>query len=254
MKKTTMIRYLNSVMKNTSLTEKEKFIRTRNELPSYLDDVMIGLILSDGSLQRTSSTSGVRLAISFGKKHEDYLYFIYNLFKAYVNTEPTSIKVYNNKTKSYNDVLKFKTISLPQLIHYYDLFYVNGKKIVPKNINDLISPIALAHLIMGDGNLKQPDKILRVYTNSFIKEDVELLALSITNKLNIITKVVHDRNNQYIITISKNQLLSVQNLIKDHMHPSMFYKLDMEKSMKFDFDYEQLNIFKNTAVYYGDIL
>lgn len=31
MKKTTMIRYLNSVMKNTSLTEKEKFIRTRNK-------------------------------------------------------------------------------------------------------------------------------------------------------------------------------------------------------------------------------
>lgn len=80
------------------------------------------------------------------------------------------------------------------------------------------------------------------------------MALSITNKLNIVSKVVHDRNNQYIITISKNQLSNVQNLIKDHMHPSMFYKIDMKKDMKFYFNYEQLNIFKNTVVYYGDIL
>lgn len=61
---------------------------------------------------------------------------------------------------------------------------------------------------MGDGNLKLPDKILRIYTNSFIKEDVELLALGITNKLVaclLKTKVVHDRNNQYIITISKSE-------------------------------------------------
>lgn len=47
MNKTTLIRYLNSVMKNKSLTEIDKFIRTRNELPIYLGEVMIGLMLSD---------------------------------------------------------------------------------------------------------------------------------------------------------------------------------------------------------------
>lgn len=64
---------------------------------------------------------------------------------------------------------------------------------------------------MGDGNLKLPDKILRIYTNSFTKQDVELLGSAITEKLDIKTKVVHDRNNQYIITISKNELLKVVN-------------------------------------------
>jgi len=39
-------------MKNKSLTEIDKFIRTRNELPIYLGEVMIGLMLSDGSLER----------------------------------------------------------------------------------------------------------------------------------------------------------------------------------------------------------
>jgi hypothetical protein len=89
-------------MKNELLTDQDKFLRTRNELPIYLGEVMIGLMLSDGSLER-SSTSGVRLCVNFGKKHEDYLNFLY---KPYINTNPTSIKVFNKKTDSYNDVLK----------------------------------------------------------------------------------------------------------------------------------------------------
>lgn len=120
---------------------------------------MIGLLLSDGSLERTSSTSAVRLSISFSEKHREYLEFLYNLYKPYINTEPALIRVYNRKTNSYNNVLKFKTLSIPQLIYYYELFYVNGKKLIPSNIEELITPVGLAHLIMGDGNLKQPDKI-----------------------------------------------------------------------------------------------
>lgn len=123
MKKTTMIRFLNSVLKNESLSEKDKFIRTRNELPTYLSEVLIGLMLSDGSLERTSDTSGVRLTISFGKKHTEYLMFLYDLFKPYINTKPTNIEVYNKKTNSYNNVVRFKTINLPQLVYFRELFY-----------------------------------------------------------------------------------------------------------------------------------
>lgn len=107
-------------------------------------------------------------------------------------------------------------------------------------------------------NLKQPDKITAqasIYTNSFTKQDVELLALAIINKFNVKTKVVHDRNNQYIITISKSELSKVNNLVKDHMHPSMFYKIDLENNSLHNFDYkDKLYTFKNSAVYYNDIL
>lgn len=253
MKKTTIIRYLNTVMKNELLTDKDKFIRTRNELPIYLGEVMIGLMLSDGSLERSSSTSGARLCVNFGKKHEEYLNFLYDLYKPYINTNPVSIKVFNKKTDSYNDVLRFKTISLPQLIHYYELFYIDGKKRVPYNIDELMTPVVLAHLIMGDGNLKMPDKIIRIYTNSFIKKDVELLASAITNKLGINTKVVHDRNNQYIISISKSELHKVIDHIKDHMHPSMFYKINLENTYH-EFNDKNIYLFNKSAVYYGDLL
>lgn len=49
----------------------------------YLNDVLIGLILSDGYLERSSPTSAVRLTVSFGAKHSGYLLHLYDLFEPY---------------------------------------------------------------------------------------------------------------------------------------------------------------------------
>jgi hypothetical protein len=48
--------------------------------------------------------------------------------------------------------LAFQTRQLPCLTSLYNLFYIKNKKILPSNIYDLLTPIALAHLIMGDGS------------------------------------------------------------------------------------------------------
>ena len=259
MNKTSMIRFLNSLNK---LENHKKELRSKSKLSIYLNDVLIGLLLSDGYLERSSRTSGVRLTISFGVKHLAYLMYLFNLFEPYTNTEPTSISVYNKQTKTNYEVCRFKTVSLPQFLYYYELFYkVNSEgkfiKNIPLNIEELISPVVLAHLLMGDGNLKQPDKIIRIYTNSFTHEKVSRLALAITRKLNVLTKVVHDRNNQYMVTISKSQLPLVQEILKPYMHPSMYYKIDLEQGDSESFNYKdipKLNKFGLDCGNYYDIV
>ena len=69
-------------------------------------------------------------------------------------------------------------------------------KIVPKNMGELMNPIVLAYLIMVT-----LIKGIRIYTNSYSKEEVESLAKAINNNLGIYTGVLHDRNNQWILTI-----------------------------------------------------
>lgn len=76
------------------------------------------------------------------------------------------------------------------------------------------------------------DKIIRIYTNSISKEEVHKLAKVITNKLKIETKAVHDRNGQYILTISKNQLENLKLTIQKYMHESMLYKLGIYLPIK----------------------
>jgi hypothetical protein len=83
---------------------------------------------------------------------------------------------------------------------------------------------------MGDGYLKKGDNIIRIFTNSFTKLDVERLASAITNKLGIETRAVHDRRGQYMLAISRSQLDKVRELISPHMHPSMLYKLGLDSA------------------------
>ena len=232
MTRTTLLRFLNALYKNCE--EYKIDYRIKLNLPSYLHQVLIGLLLSDGSLEKTSPTSAARLSVMFGSLHISYLLHLYNLFEPYTNTNSgiRFIDVFNKKTKVSYTQVGFKTVSLPILLLYHKMFYIAKSKsyikIVPSNIEDLMTPVVLAHLIMGDGNLKPKDNIIRIYTNSFSKEDVERLGIAITKKLGIIVKVVSDRNNQYMITISRNQLELVRSIILPYMHPSMVYKLGLE--------------------------
>lgn len=229
--KTTITRFLKGLYKNI-FDEYKIGYRSKLIMPSYLNQVLIGLLLSDGSLEKSSVTSLARLSVMFGTLHISYLLHLYNLFEPYNDSLVRIIEVYNKKTKSEHIQIGFKTVSLPIFLIYHNMFYKYDNilkkyiKIIPYNIEELITPVVLAHLIMGDGNLKSKDKIIRIYTNSFSKEDVERLSIAINNKLGIITRVTHDRNNQYMLTIGRNQLDKVKFLILPYMHESMLYKLD----------------------------
>ena len=96
-----MIRFLNSLEK---LENYKKEFRSKSKLSLYLNDVIIGLLLSDGYLEKSSPTSGVRLTVSFGAKHSAYLMHLFNLFEPYTNTNPASISVYNKQTNTSNEV------------------------------------------------------------------------------------------------------------------------------------------------------
>jgi len=83
---------------------------------------------------------------------------------------------------------------------------------------------------MGDGNFLKERNIIRIYTNSFTKLDVYFLSDVIFSNLGIINKVIHDRNNQYIIIIEKNYLNLTREIVFSYMHPSMLYKIGINSN------------------------
>ena len=100
-------------------------------------------------------------------------------------------------------------------------------KIVPKNISELMNPIVLAYLIMTDGNFDKTRKRVRIYTNSYIKEDVERLAKAINTKLGIYTGILLDRKDQWIITIGAKQLSLLREKVFPYFEPSMLYRIGL---------------------------
>ena len=203
----------------------------KNNLPQKLHSILIGLMLSDGSLYRSSPTANVRFELSFGEKYKELAFYIGEMFNAYMSNPVKSVEI-KGKNKVYVNY-RLKTKTLPVFNSYYEMFYkfnhLTNKyvKIVPDNILDLMDPIVLAYLIQGDGNFDKSRNRVRIYTNSYQKLEVENLALAIKTKLNIYTAPLHDRKDQWILTIGANNLDLLRKIVIPYFHPTMYYRLGL---------------------------
>ena len=59
---------------------------------------------------------------------------------------------------------------MPCFTELYSLFYPSGVKVIPNNIYELLTPVALAHVIMGDGSRQRHGLIL--CTDSYSVSDI----------------------------------------------------------------------------------
>ena len=64
-----------------------------------MNQVLIGLLLSDGSLEKSSPTITTRLSVMFGSLHTSYLFHLFGLFEPYTDSPIRTIDVYNKKLK-----------------------------------------------------------------------------------------------------------------------------------------------------------
>ena len=97
---------------------------------------------------------------------------------------------------------------------------------MPHNIYELLTPIALAHMIMGDGSVKSHG--LDLCTNSYSIQDVIRLmnVLIIRYRLECNLRLQRQNNKiWYLIYIRQCSMASLLNIVSPYMHPSMLYKL-----------------------------
>ena len=158
----------------------KKDLKNVRALPYYLNSVLIGIMLGDGGIYRTSVNGNSRFEMSLGQKYKQFAESIGILFGDYMSTPVKALEI-KGKIKVYINY-RLKTASLPIFNKNHDMFYqlntTTGKfvKIVPINILELLDPIVLAYLIMTDGNFDKLRNRVRIYTNSYTKEEVTRLA------------------------------------------------------------------------------
>ena len=103
---------------------------------------------------------------------------------------------------------------------------MKGKqKKVPSNIKELLTPVALAHWIQGDGNYAGGGLALSVY--SFSDSDVQLLVDALTNNFSIKCTIRKDQKGPTIyITLASMDI--IRPILKPLMVSTMHYKLGIK--------------------------
>lgn len=141
----------------------------KNILTQRQIDILIGNLLGDGFLIRPY----VSTSFGFKQKQEskEYVFWLYNEFKNICRSEP--------KQRKDNQQWYFLTKSIKDLNVFREMFYSNKKKIIPKNIEQLlVSPLSLAIWYMDDGSIDyRPNDHCSFYlsTHCFSVKEVEKL-------------------------------------------------------------------------------
>jgi hypothetical protein len=103
---------------------------------------------------------------------------------------------------------------------------LDGKKIVPANIGEMLTPLSLSYWIADDGCFHIRDSDIYLCTNGFTFEETNLLISVLKNKFNLECTIVLQKG-KYMIIISRKSLPDVQALLKDIMPPMMKHKIGL---------------------------
>lgn len=189
--------------------------------------VLIGALLGDCHAERLPS-GGVRFIFKQSAVHKDYLFLLFNFFntRGYCsNNVPIKLQQKRYAGDQNYEFYRFNTYTYSSLLDIYKLFYTSDKKkVIPNNIDELLTPLALAIWIMDDGTFKSPG--LRIATNCFKKQEVELLVKALETKFNLKSSL-HKNQDNYQLYIKKESISILKKLVLPHMVPSMHYKLGL---------------------------
>lgn len=223
-----------------AITKKEDKSSVMNTLPNAIVEPLIGNLLGDGHLRFTHKKPNTNLSsgnalYTMTLKNKEYIYYLWGNIYGFICTKTIPRPWPSIKSGKPASQYTFHTKSLPylSLLHYQWYKWSNIKqkyiKIVPKNIDDLLTPIGLAHWIMDDGYKSGGGVVL--CTESFSLSEIKMLKNTLISKFDLIatlqkryitkTKISY---RIYISSTSHNKLIS---LVSSYFIPSMKYKLGL---------------------------
>jgi len=185
--------------------------RMRKKIPTLSQkEFVVGTLLGDGYLMKT--TRGYCLRIHHGKKQKQFIDWKYALMKDFVNTPP----------RFDGNGFYFRTVSNPVFIDYHEIFYKNGIKILPENIDQLLSPFGLAIWIMDDGSRSKG--CIRIHSYNFSYDEHLRIQKLLDRKFSIKCNIHRDKG-MFRLWIRSESIPTLMDLVESYFIPSMSYKL-----------------------------
>nr|YP_009517253.1 LAGLIDADG homing endonuclease [Tephrocybe rancida]YP_009517282.1 LAGLIDADG homing endonuclease [Tephrocybe rancida]AYE93181.1 LAGLIDADG homing endonuclease [Tephrocybe rancida]AYE93182.1 LAGLIDADG homing endonuclease [Tephrocybe rancida] len=198
-------------------------------------EMLIGTLLGDAHIRRTGLNKAF-ISFEQSSKKIDYINFLHKLIKeeGRLPLMEENLKEYlrgDSRYQSMNKSLYFRTQSLEELKPMADLFLnEEGKKVVPTNIADHLTPRSLAFWIMDDGQRVNRGGVT-LCTDSYNKEEVNILREALRKNFNLETTIHNKKGpNDALyerIYIKKDDFEEFKPSLISHMHESMLYKINV---------------------------
>ena len=183
-----------------------------------VNDVLAAMVLGDGYLEPHGA--GVRLQVNHSQRYREYVEWKHEVLKEFA---PSPIHYCQARYPHW----RFVTRTHPRLAALRRLFYVDGVKHVPVEIDQwLNTPRALAVYFMDDGTQDKRYGTLRFETQSFDPESIERLQRCLGDNFGIQTRVHRSGLGRGLrLYVSACEAQNVAEMIRPFLVASMLYKL-----------------------------
>ena len=184
--------------------------------------LVYGTMLGDGHIEGNAENrqKNFRLKINHSSKQKDLVFWKYKILKNFVLKSPKFTKI--------NNSWGFRTISHSEITKIKSIFYRGKKKILPKNIEDILKDkLSLAAWYMDDGCKwisKSIERGLILNTQSFDLDEINKL-VELFIELYEIEPKIHRDHNKYRLHIRVKDQYKFSDLFKDYIIDTLKYKL-----------------------------
>lgn len=193
------------------------------EGPHHQDvlSIIFGCLLGSGEM--VQEKEGSRMVFRRAADHDKYLIWLHSKLVELGYTEPSRLRIRTSKGDKASSG-SFESFTLTSFNWIRKAFYPKTRKVVPQDLGNYLTPLALAVWLMDDGTLL--NKGIKFTANSFSLNEVKLLSKVLTEKYNLKTSIVKvGVVNQYNIYIPKSSFETLRDIVRPYIHARMYMYL-----------------------------
>jgi len=193
-------------------------------------EILTGTLLGDGCIDKHhEGINSCRYVETHSVDQIDYALWKFNEFKNFISNNYRIVtKKYEKSYSGSKPSIVFETMLNKEFVEFYNNFYPNDIKIVPDNIESILTPLGLAIWYMDDGSVHYVSKkaVARFSTYSFCCNHIKILENAIKNKFDLHSTRINTEKG-IVMQLCQNETKKMIEIIKEHILPSMLYKINL---------------------------
>ncbi len=198
----------------------------RLEVHNYeILSILYGGLLGNVQARRNTG-AGTRFSFQQESTHLTYLLWLHQKISSlgYCNPKLPEVQTRLGKGGKVRKYARFHTWTYSNLNWIHEEWYPDNIRKVPLSLKEYFNPLSLSIWILDDGG--KVSKGLKLATNNFKYEDCLFLSTLLWNQFKLKSSVQSAGTpNQYCIYIWKESMPLLRDIVKDHIIPSMKYKI-----------------------------
>jgi len=185
--------------------------------------ILFGTILGDAYLQKTGKKNA-RLRLEHGGDQKEYLLWKANKLGKFFQGKAKYLERVHPISKRKYSYWRHQSQSTPYLGKLRNIFYPDGKKKIPEDLEKYLTPPMLAVWYMDDGYYYLRDRCSYLYLGNVSQGEAEIVTQVLLKKFDIVTRIKQKKKG-YAIYFSPKETQKLKNLIKNHILHQFNYKL-----------------------------